>query len=119
MIFKKNKLAAHVTALIILASCSTTSKNLHINWTESLEASYDRNLQEIFNYQSYLVNDVEIIQQAIENEDLDQGQLRDARLLKKNYQKILAKEEFLLQLNPYQQHSLELIQLIYQLLDGL
>jgi len=115
MIFKKNKFAAYATALIILASCSTTSKDLQINSTESLEASYDRNLQEIFDYQSYFVNDLEIIQKTIESGALDQEQLKGARLLKKNYQKILSKEKFLLQLNPYQQYSTELIKLIYKL----
>jgi len=115
MIIIKNKFAAYVIALIILASCSTTSKNLQINSTESPKASLDRNLQEIFDYQSYFIDDLEIIQQTIESGALDQEQARSVRLLKKNYEKILAKDKFLLQLNPYQQHSKDLIKLIYQL----
>ena len=115
MIFKKNKFVAYISTLIILASCSTTSKNLLSNSTKIPEAANDRNLNEIYNYQGYFVNDVEIIQQAIKSGTLNQEQLKDAKLLKKNYQKILAKDKFLLQLNPYHQHSEELIKLIYQL----
>ena len=115
MILKKNKLAAHIAALIILASCSTTSKNLQRNSAEFLEATDNRNLQKIYDYQNYFVNDLEIILQAIESRALNQEQIRDARLLKKNYQKILAKDKFLIQLNRNQQHSSELIKFIYQL----
>jgi len=115
MILKKNKLAAHIAALIILASCSVTSKNLQRNSTEFLEATDNRNLQKLYDYQGYFVNYLEIIQQAIESNALNQDQIKDIRMLKENYQKILAKDKFLIQLNPNQQHSSELIKLIFQL----
>tara|TARA_B100000287_G_C20671290_1_gene793460 strand:+ start:1111 stop:2214 length:1104 start_codon:yes stop_codon:yes gene_type:complete len=111
---KKNKIATSFLALIILASCSVTSNNLQKNLARSQVAIEDKDFQEIYSYQSYFVNDLEIIQQAIENGNLNQDQLREAKLVKKNYQKILNKDKFFIKLNPNQKYSLELIRLIYQ-----
>ena len=114
MIFKKNKFVVYFAVLIILASCSATSKNLQKNLNGFIETSGNKNFQEIYEYQGYFVNDLKIIQQAIESGNLNQEQVRDAKLLKRNYQKILAKDKFLIQLNPNQQYSIDLIKLIYQ-----
>ena len=42
MILKKNKYIKHFIALIILASCSTTSENIQVNSIESKERSLRR-----------------------------------------------------------------------------
>ena len=92
MIFKINKYLTRLVVLIILASCSTTFKNLNLNSAESLQEDSPKDFQEIYDYQSYFYNDLEIIQATIDNEMLDQKALNDAKILKKNYQKILTKK---------------------------
>ena len=72
MIFKKNKHLTRLVALIILASCSTTFKNLNLNSAESLQEDSPKDFLEIYDYQSYFYNDLEIIQATIDNEMLDQ-----------------------------------------------
>ena len=113
MILKKHKYLRHLIVLIILASCSSTSKNIQFNSIEYEERD-SKDYQEIFDYQSFSLNDLKTIQRIIENDDLNQQQLRDAKLLKKNFQKILSKKKFSLELNPGQQYSKEVIRLIYQ-----
>tara|TARA_Y100000766_G_scaffold253254_1_gene238047 strand:- start:569 stop:1663 length:1095 start_codon:yes stop_codon:yes gene_type:complete len=108
---KKNK---YVLALLILASCSTTSKNLITSSIESFPKENQRDLQDISSYNAFFLNDLEIIQQAIDNQKLSQSKLREIKLLKKNYQKILKKNKYQIKLNPRQEYSEELIELIYQ-----
>jgi hypothetical protein len=93
VIFKKNKYLTHLLALIILASCSTTSKNLNLVSIEFLEEDNPKDFLEIYDYQSYFYNDLETIQAAIDSEILDQRELNDAKILKRNYQKILTKKK--------------------------
>ena len=102
-------------ALIILASCSTISKNLNLNTIEFLEENNPKEFQEIYDYQSFFNNDLEIIQAAIDSQKLNQGELNDAIILKRNYQKILTKKKYSLRLKPNHQSSKELIELIYRL----
>ena len=113
MIFKKYKYLVHFITLIILASCSSTSKNLYVESIESQEHGA-KDFQEIFNYQNYSINDLEIIQRTIDSDVLNQGQLKEAKLLKNNYQKILSKKKYYLELKPNQQYSKEIIELIYK-----
>ena len=92
MVFKKNKYLIRLTALIILASCSTTFKNLNLNSIKFFQEDSPKDFLEIYDYQSYFYNDLEIIQAAIDDEMLDQKALNDIKILKKNYQKILTKK---------------------------
>ena len=67
-------------AFIILASCSTTSKNLILNSNEFLEADSFKSFKDIYDYQSYFVNDLEKIQKAIDGQKLNQEQLKNAKI---------------------------------------
>tara|TARA_Y100000996_G_scaffold382583_1_gene337912 strand:- start:2522 stop:3625 length:1104 start_codon:yes stop_codon:yes gene_type:complete len=115
MNFKRNKYLRHLIALIILASCSTTSKNLNLNSIEFLEEENPKEFLEIYDYQSYFNNDLETIQAAIDGQNLNQEELINAKILKRNYQKILTKKKYSLGLKPNHQYSKELIELIYKL----
>ena len=91
MILKKNKYLKHFIALVILASCSTTSNNTEVHSIES--GKYDpKDFQELFDYQSFSPNDLKTIQRIIDRDVLNQKQLKDTKLLKNNYQKILSKK---------------------------
>ena len=114
MISEKNKYFKHVLVLLILASCSTTPKNLISSSNEPLPKDYQRDLKNIDAYNSFFVNDLEIIQQTIDNKKLSQSELRDIKLLKKNLQKILQVNKYQIKLNPRQEYSEDLIKLIYQ-----
>ena len=114
MIFIKNKFLKHFLALLILASCSTTSKNFIASSSEYPKKNYQRDLQDIYAYNAFFKNDLEIIQQSIDNQKLSQNELKEIKLLKKNYQKILEKNKYQIKLNPNQDYSKELIELIYQ-----
>tara|TARA_B100000900_G_C20577126_1_gene715801 strand:- start:1127 stop:2221 length:1095 start_codon:yes stop_codon:yes gene_type:complete len=111
MISKKNK---YVFALLILASCSTTSENLITSYNQPLSKDNQRDLQDIYAYNAFFENDLEIIQQAINNQKLNQSEFREVKLLKKNYQKILKKNNYQIKLNPREEYSQEIIELIYQ-----
>ena len=113
MILKKNKYLTLFITFIILASCSTTSKNLEINSPEP-ETHDSKDFKEMMDYQSYTLYDLETIQRIIEIDILDEKQLIDAKLLKNNYQKILSKKKYSLELNLNQQYSKEIIELIYK-----
>ena len=92
MISKKNKYIKHVLTLLILSSCSTTSENLISSSNESLLKDYQRDLQDIDAYNSFFKDDLEIIQQAIDNQKLSQNKLRDIKLLKKKLSKDSSKK---------------------------
>ena len=115
MIFKKNKYLLHFLTLIILASCSTTSKILIPNSNEILIGNSQKNFEDIFDYQSYFIDDLEKIQKAIDSQRLNQEELKNAKILKRNYQKILSKKEYRLAVNLDQKYSKELIELAYKL----
>jgi len=115
MIFKKNKYLLHFLTLIILASCSTTSKILIPNLNEILIGNSQKNFEDIFDYQSYFIDDLEKIQKAIDSQRLNQEELKNAKILKRNYQKILSKKEYRLAVNLDQKYSKELIELAYKL----
>ena len=101
MIFKKNRYLLHFLALIILASCSTTSKNLIPNSNEILKGNSLKNFEDIYDYQSYFEIDLEKIQKAIDNQQLNQEELKNAKILKRNYQKILSNYYPLIAVNAY------------------
>ena len=115
MIFKQNNYLFHLLTLIILASCSTTSKISVQNLNVILKKDSLKSFEDIYDYQSYFVDDIEKIQKAIDSQKLDQVQLKNAKILKRNYQKILSKKEYDLALNPTQKYSKELIELAYKL----
>ena len=91
MISKKNKYIKHVLTLLILSSCSTTSENLITSSNESISKDHERDLQNINAYDSFFLNDLEILKQKIDNQQISQSALGDIKLLKKNYQKFLKK----------------------------
>ena len=115
MIFKQNNYLFHLLTLIILASCSTTSKISVQNLNVILKKDSLKSFEDIYDYQSYFVDDIEKIQKAIDSQKLDQVQLKNAKILKRNYQKILSKKEYDLALNPTQKYSKEIIELAYKL----
>ena len=115
MIFKKNRYLLHVLVLIILASCSTTSNTLTSNSNEILKENSLKNFEDIYDYQSYFEDDLEKIQKAINSQKLNQVELNNAKILKRNYQKILSKKEYTLTLNSNQKYSKELMELAYKL----
>jgi len=114
MISKKNKCIKYVIALLILASCSTTSKDFVTAHNEFRQENHQKDMQNIYAYSSFFVNDLEVIQQIIDNKKLSQSELRELRSLKKNYQKILEKNKYQIKLNPNQKYSKELVELVYQ-----
>ena len=114
MIYKKNKYVIHVLVLFILASCSSTSENSIISSDELQAKSFQRDLQDIYSYNKFFESDIEMLQQIIDNRKLGQTELRDTKLLKKNYQKILAKNQYKIEFNPSQKYSKKIIELIYQ-----
>ena len=115
MIFKQNNYLFHLLTLIILASCSTTSKISVQNLNVILKKDSLKSFEDIYDYQSYFVDDIEKIQKAIDSQKLDQVQLKNAKILKRNYQKILSKKEYDLALNSTQKYSKEIIELAYKL----
>ena len=114
MVFKKNKYLTCLTALVILASCSTTSKNLNLSSTKFTKEDNPKDFHEIYDYQSFFNDDVEIIQAAIDGGMLDIRELNDAKILKRNYQKILSRKNYSLGLKPNHPYSKEIIELIYR-----
>jgi hypothetical protein len=115
MVFKKNKYLTRLIALIILASCSTTSKNLNLNSVKITDEDNSKDFLEIYDYQSYFYDDLKKIQAAIDGGVLDPRELNDAKILKRNYQKILSRKNYSLRLKPNHQYSKEIIELIYRL----
>ena len=110
----KNKNLIQFIALVILSSCSTSSENLYVQSIEP-NKNYAKDLDAMHAYQSFFPNDIKTIQEAIDNDALNQEQLRDAKLLKSNYQKILSKKKYSIELTTGQQYSKEIIELIYKL----
>ena len=94
MVSKKNNYIKYILGLLILASCSTTSEDLMHSKVESNQNYHQRVIHNINAYNSFHVDDLEIIQQKIDNQKLSQGEFRDLILLKKNYQKILKKNKY-------------------------
>jgi hypothetical protein len=115
MIFKKNKYLLNFLVAVILASCSTTSKNFNENLKGFITEDNSKNFEDLYSYQSFSIQDLEKIQKVIDSQTLDQKQQNEAILLKKNYQKILSKESYSLALQPDYKYSKELIELIYKL----
>ena len=110
----KNKNLIQFIALVILSSCSTSSENLYVQSIEP-NKNYAKDLEAMYTYQSFFPNDIKTIQEAIDGDALNQEQLRDAKLLKSNYQKILSKKKYSIELTTGQQYSKEIIELIYKL----
>ncbi len=115
MMSKKNKCFTKLIALVILASCSTTSKNLNLNSIDFIEEETPKEFLEIYDYQSYFNDDLKTIQAAIDSQMLSQAELNDAKILKRNYQKILKRQNYSLGLKLNHKYSKELIELIYRL----
>jgi len=113
MIFKKNKYLVLVIALIILASCSTTSKHLQVDSIESIRHS-SKDFQEMLAYQNFSLNDLKAIQGMIDRDIFNKEQLQNAKVLKNNYQKLLSKNKYTIELKFNQQYSKEIIKLIYK-----
>ena len=115
MIFRKSIYLQYFLTLIILASCSTTSKISIPNSNGVLKENGQKKFEDIYDYQSYFVDDLEKIQKVIDSQKLDQDQLKNIKALKRNYQKILSKKEYTLTLNLNQKYSKKLIELAYML----
>ena len=93
MILKINKFVANFTLLIILSSCSFSSKDLKDNTLGFRDSNNDIDLNTIAEYQSFYINDLNIIEKKIISGELNQQDLRSAKLLKTNYSKILDKKK--------------------------
>ena len=68
MIFKQNNYLFHLLSLIILASCSTTSMISVQNLNEILKKDSLKSFEDIYDYQSYFLDDIEKIQKAIDSQ---------------------------------------------------
>ena len=110
----EKKYIKHFLSLLILASCSSTSNNLKTTSNESFAKANNRDLQDIISYSTFDKNDLRLLQNIIDNQILSQSELQDLKLHKKNYQKILRKNKYQIELNPSQKYSKKLIELIYQ-----
>ena len=105
MISKKNKYVKRFLSLLILASCSSTPINLITSSDQSYSKVFKRDLQDIRAYNAFFKSDLEIMQGIIDDQKISQSELRDLKLLKKNYQKILKKNKYQIELNPNQKYS--------------
>ena len=76
MIFRKSIYLQYFLTLIILASCSTTSKISIPNSNGVLKENGQKKFEDIYDYQSYFVDDLEKIQKVIDSQKLDQDQLK-------------------------------------------
>tara|TARA_B100001093_G_scaffold517050_1_gene597451 strand:+ start:934 stop:2037 length:1104 start_codon:yes stop_codon:yes gene_type:complete len=114
MTFKNNKYVKHVLSLIILASCTTSSKNLQNQTFQDQVPKYERTLEDISEYKKFFVNDLNIIEEFLKSEELNQEDRRQIKLLKNNFKKILSHKGYVLTLNQENKYSQELIKLIYE-----
>lgn len=71
MIFKKNKYLLNFLVTVILASCSTTSKNFNENSKEFLTEDNSKNFEDLYSYQSFSIQDLEKIQKVIDSQTLE------------------------------------------------
>ena len=110
----KNKYLIQFITLVILASCSTSSENLYVQPIEPQKKNA-KDLEAMYTYRSFFPDDIKIIQGTIDDDALNQEQFRDAKLLKSNYQKILSKKKYSIELTSGQEYSKEIIELIYKL----
>ena len=109
----KNKNLIQFITLVILASCSTSPENLYVQPIKP-QKNNAKDLEAMYTYRSFFLDDIKTIQEAIDGDALNQEQLRDAKLLKSNYQKILSKKKYSIELTSGQQYSKEIIELIYK-----
>tara|TARA_Y100000768_G_C23951961_1_gene670681 strand:- start:196 stop:1299 length:1104 start_codon:yes stop_codon:yes gene_type:complete len=115
MILNINKFILNLTLLLILSSCSFSSKDSGVKTLEFRYSKDNRDLETIAEYQSFYFDDLDTIQKKISSGELNQQNLKSLKLLKKNYSKILAKKEYIIMLNPSQKYSQNLIELIYEI----
>ena len=115
MIFKKNKFAINTILIIILASCSSTSKNFEYNLIAPQDYKNNKDIEEIMSYESFFNEDLIKIQETIDKGLLNQSDLKFMRLLKSNYKKILSRKSYTLEINSSEKYSHEIIELIYKI----
>ena len=113
--FKKNKFVKYFVTLVILASCSSTSRNLASNSNQPKNSNINNTFESLKEYQSFFINDLNLIQEAIQEGDFDQKKLNNAKLLKRNYERVLSRSSYSIQLNSEQQYSKEIIDLSFHL----
>ena len=92
----------------------STSLNLISTSYEPHTKVHKRDLQDISAYNAFFENDLQKIEDIIDNQKVSQSELRDLKLLRRNYQKILSKNKYQIELNPNQKYSEKLIELVYQ-----
>ncbi|MDG0965664.1 MAG: hypothetical protein P8O80_00065, partial [SAR86 cluster bacterium] len=73
--FKKNKFVKYFVTLVILASCSSTSRNLASNSNQPENSNVNNTFESFKEYQSFFINDLNLIQEAIQEGDFDQKKL--------------------------------------------
>ena len=115
MDFKKNKFVKYFITLVILASCSSTSRNLDSDTDQLQDSDGNNNFESLKGYQSFFINDINLIQEAVEKESLNQKELNNVRVLKRNYERILSRSSYNIQLSSVQQYSKDIIDLSIQL----
>ena len=113
MTFKNSKYVKHVLLLIILTSCATASKNTQNQTFQAQVSKEERALEEILEYKKFFDNDLNVIQEVLENEELNQDNRRQIKLLKTNYKKILSHKGYVLKLNSGNKYSQELIKFMH------
>ena len=79
--FKKNKFVKYFVTLVILASCSSTSRNLASNSNQPENSNINNTFESLKEYQSFFINDLNLIQEAIQEGDFDQKKLNNLLFL--------------------------------------
>ena len=100
--------------LIILASCTTTSKDLWNNSASSGIHEDERTLLQISSYKNFFIEDINLIQDFLYSAE-NQEEIKAIKLLKNNYKKILSHDEYTITLDINNKHSDKLIELIYEI----
>ena len=112
---RKNTVITFISSLVILASCASSNSN-HSNENIAL----NRDLQDIavnkyFRYSDFSLGAIKKLDLYIQNSHLSSNELNELKKLRSNMRKIASKEKFILNIEKFNIHSFELIQLIYSL----
>ena len=91
----KNKNLIQFITLVILASCSTSPENLYVQPIKP-QKNNAKDLEAMYTYRSFFLDDIKTIQEAIDGDALNQEQLRDAKLLRVIIKKFCLRKNTLL-----------------------
>jgi len=112
---RKNTVITFISAVVILASCTSANIN-HSNESfiseESLQA---KDVKKYFRYSDFSAKAIRELDLYIKDSQLSGNELSDLKKLRSNIRKIASKEAFIIYAGKSNIYSFELIQLIYSL----